>query len=111
MTLQRPNRVSQISAIRRVYYAHVLFVICLGVLAYCELTWQLPAPFKWLGTIGWGGWIYTVLIISSYSFRASVAWESIGRIPAWRSLPLLLVDLLLGCLQLAILMVMAPIRD
>jgi hypothetical protein len=93
---------------------HCLLVVCIGVWAYCEITWDRPGVYKWLrieGLGGAGGFAYMLLMYSSYFFPACLALESIGQIPAWRCLLLLLVDLVLAVLQFAILAVMLPVRD
>jgi hypothetical protein len=95
---------------RAVLYAHCFLVVCISGLAYCEITWELPAVFKWLGTVGIGGWVYTLLIFSSYYFPAHLALETIGRTPAWRCVLLLVVDPLIAFLQFAILAIMLPVR-
>jgi hypothetical protein len=99
------NLVSRLSSVRRVLYLHFALVVCLGGLACCDL----PA-FRSLGKAWWGGWINTVALLLAYGFPGMIALKSIGRLPVWRCLLVLLVDFVLAVLQLAIVMLMELAR-
>src|SRR6266851_3288708 len=87
---------------RVVLYTHCLLVICLGGLAYCEVILERPAAFEWLCSFPVGRVVYAILYFSPLLFTGFLAEFASGRISVWRTLALLLVDLVLAIIRFAI---------
>ena len=93
---------------RRIVYTHCLVAAPAVLMFYRSATagWHPP---DWFFSSPVGA-LYGVWMLSAFVFPAALAEDMVGRLPWWRWLPLLLMDLVLALLQYVALGLLVPFR-
>lgn len=101
---------------RMLLYAHGLVTLmCTGLAAFtlgrrAELDWRFDRQLEvfFADPVAW--WAYVTCLLSSFVLPVGVAYKTVGRISAWRWVPVVAAEVVMGLVQQLALLIVLPVR-